>query len=195
MDSETRRADLAAARRGDAAALGRLLDGFRPYLRMLVQAVRRHGLEARFGDSDLIQDTLLEAARDFVDFRGNAIAEFAGWLRRIAVRRVRRAFRDHLGAARRDAGRERSLDDAPEPAVGETPSAELLRLEESALLAEALERLPEDMRQVLLARHFEDVPYAELARRTGRSEGALRVLYTRALRRLRDELPASPPPE
>ena len=60
MDSEARRAELTAARRGDAAALGRLLDGFRPYLRMLVRAVRRHGLEARLDDSDQIQDTLLD---------------------------------------------------------------------------------------------------------------------------------------
>ena len=55
-------------------------------------------------------------------------------------------------------------------------------------MAEAVARLPEDMQAVILGRHVDDAPYAELAARLGRSEGAVRVLYTRALRRLRDEL-------
>jgi RNA polymerase sigma-70 factor (ECF subfamily) len=54
-------------------------------------------------------------------------------------------------------------------------------------MAEALSRLPEDMQQVLLGRHLDGASYGVLAERLGRSEGAVRVLYTRALRRLREE--------
>jgi RNA polymerase sigma-70 factor (ECF subfamily) len=54
-------------------------------------------------------------------------------------------------------------------------------------MAEALARLPDDMQQVLLGRHMDGLSYAELAGRLGRTEAAVRVLYTRALRRLRDE--------
>jgi DNA-directed RNA polymerase specialized sigma24 family protein len=41
---------------------------------------------------------------------------------------------------------------------------------------------------VLLGRHMDGLAYGQLAERFGRSEGAVRVLYTRALRRLREEM-------
>jgi DNA-directed RNA polymerase specialized sigma24 family protein len=46
------------------------------------------------------------------------------------------------------------------------------------------------MQQVILGRFVEDQPHAVLAERLGRSEAAVRMLYLRALRRLREELEA-----
>ena len=59
-------------------------------------------------------------------------------------------------------------------------------------MAEAIAELSEEMQAVLLGRHLHFRSYAELAVELGRSEGAVRVLYTRALRRLRESLPATP---
>jgi RNA polymerase sigma factor (sigma-70 family) len=60
--------------------------------------------------------------------------------------------------------------------AGSNPRARAIRDEEMARFATCLERLPEDMQRVLLARHTGDVPYAELAQAIGRSEGAVRRL-------------------
>lgn len=178
------------ARRGDMVALGGLLDQFRPYVRVLVHAAWRRMAPARQDDSDLIQDTMLVVLDAFARFRGATVAEFAGWLRTLTLRTVAHAVRSHVVAGKRGIRREEALldlDQAP-MAEGQGPSDEAQRHEQAAHVAAALERLPGDMQQVLRARMFDGASYAELAARMQRTEGALRVLYTRALRRMSDEL-------
>jgi RNA polymerase sigma-70 factor, ECF subfamily len=157
MTAAEYQAALERARAGDGEALGRLLEGLRPYLRFVVRALRRGRVAGRLDDSDLIQDALLESQRCFGRFQGQSVNELAGWLRAIAVRTVGHALRDHLGAARRDAGRE--VRGAPEEVVdaGSTPSGRAMREEEVARLATCIERLPDDMQQVLLGRHTDEV--------------------------------------
>jgi RNA polymerase sigma-70 factor (ECF subfamily) len=55
-------------------------------------------------------------------------------------------------------------------------------------LAAALERLPDDYRVVIILRHIEDLPYSEIAGRMKRSEGAVRMLWVRALAQLRNDV-------
>src|SRR4029077_7102723 len=59
--------------------------------------------------------------------------------------------------------------------------------EEAVRLADALARLPEDYQTVLLLRVFEELPAEEVARRMGRSAGAVRLLEMRALTALRQQ--------
>ena len=54
------------------------------------------------------------------------------------------------------------------------------------LLADALERLPADCREVIVLRHLEGLPFAEVARRMGRTLDVVKKLWPRALARLRD---------
>ena len=117
------------------------------------------------------------------------MAELTAWLRTIVLRTAGHTLRDHLGTGKRDAGREQAGEDLAEQTVdpGHSPSSQAIRQEMSARLAERLARLPDNMQQVLLGRHLDDLSYAEMAEQFGRSEAALRVLYTRALRRLRQE--------
>jgi RNA polymerase sigma-70 factor (ECF subfamily) len=188
MNAGEQQTALAQARLGDRQALGQLLESFRPYVRYLVRALGGERLQPRLGESDLIQDALLEAHRDFGQFRGGTVAELTAWLRRIVLRSAGRALRDHLEAGKRALGCEEpaaNLDGRADP--GSSPSAQAMRHEQAARMAEALARLPDDMQQVLLGRHMDGLSYAVLAERLGRSEGAVRVLYTRALRRLREE--------
>jgi RNA polymerase sigma-70 factor (ECF subfamily) len=188
MDARERIAALESARTGDAQALGALLESFRPYVRVLVRALRDERASARVEDADLVQDALLEATRSFPGFKGGSLAELTVWLRRIAVRTTGRALRAVVGTAKRDPGRERPADDL-DALVGDpdsSPSAVAARHEEAARMAEALARLPEEMQQVLLGRHVDDLPHAILAERLGRSEAAVRMLYLRALARLRE---------
>src|SRR5215471_46761 len=101
MNAGEQQAALARARLGDSDALGRLLDSFRPYVRYLVRALGGERLQPRVGESDLIQDALLEAHRAFGQFRGSTVAELTAWLRRIVLRTAGHSLRNHLDAAKR----------------------------------------------------------------------------------------------
>jgi RNA polymerase sigma factor (sigma-70 family) len=71
---------------------------------------------------------------------------------------------------------------------GSSPEMKAMGHELHARLAAALEQLPDDMRELLQTRVIDGLDYREIARRTGRTEGALRVHYVRALRKLRELL-------
>jgi RNA polymerase sigma-70 factor (ECF subfamily) len=193
------------ARAGDAPALQALLQRYREYVRLLVRCRAAGRLQARVDGSDLIQETLLRAAQNIQQFRGTTEEEWCAWLARIAEREVIHQVRHHLGAAKRDATREQSLPAQPDDSRNgasrlehwltksqTTPSVAAMRKERSLLLAAALARLPADYREVLILRHLEGLDFAEVALRMNRSCGAVRVLWTRALKKMREELQAGP---
>src|SRR5438270_6123569 len=96
-------------RAGEAPAREQLFDRYRHYLRLLAEAqVGRH-LRAKCDPSDLVQQTLLEAHRDFPGFAGTHEPELLAWLRRILAHNLFNEAR-RFGAQQRDAAREVSLD-------------------------------------------------------------------------------------
>ncbi len=190
MDADERQAVLEQARGGDAQAVGTLLEGYRPYVRVLVRAFKDERLQGKVGESDLIQDALLEAHRCFASFQGSTPAELAAWLRQIVIRSVGHTIRGFLGTEKRDVAREQAMAGFAQLLArsGSTPSAVAIRHEQAARMAAALAQLPDDMQQVLLGRHVDNLSHAEIAAKLGRTEAATRVLYTRALRKLREVL-------
>ena len=189
MESRERQAALARARQGDNKALGELLQSFRPYVQAIVRGFRDKRLQGRLDDSDMTQNAFLEAHRSFATFQGTTVAELVLWLRAIALRTAGHSVRAYLGTEMRNPTREQTVADLSElPAASDTPSRQALQQEQASRLAEALGRLPDDMQRILLGRHVDELPYSVLAEQLGRSEAALRVLYTRALKRLREEI-------
>jgi RNA polymerase sigma-70 factor (ECF subfamily) len=188
MDAPQRQAALERAQQGDAQALGDLLQSYRPYLRVMVHSLRGDRLQTRLDDSDLIQDALLEAHRSFSAFRGSTVPELLAWLRQIVLRSAQRTIRGFVATQKRDLGREETVHGMAELLVdsGSSPSGQAIRHEQAAQMATALARLPEDMQQVLLDRLVDNKPHAQIAERLGRTEQAVRMLYLRALRRLRE---------
>jgi RNA polymerase sigma-70 factor (ECF subfamily) len=184
---------LQQARAGDAGALGRLLELYRAYLRLLARTVMGGGVRLRLDPSDLVQETFLEAHRDFAQFVGRSERELLGWLRQILVRNLADQAK-HQQAKGRDYRRQESLDallHRPSPSVEQalaagatTPGALAVRQEQTRLLGAALAELPADYRQVLLLRHMERLKFADIAQRMDRSPGAVRMLWTRALEKL-----------
>src|SRR5262245_51550840 len=110
MNAGEQQTALEQARHGDTQALGTLLDSFRPYVRFLVRALGGERLKPRLDVSDLIQDALLEAHREFNQFRGGTVAELTAWLRQIVLRTAGHTLRNHLATARRDLSREEAGD-------------------------------------------------------------------------------------
>lgn len=181
------------ARAGDADAFGALLAQYRNYARLLARALIGTTLRLRLDPSDLVQETFLEAHRDFPKFSGSSEREVVAWLRRILVRNLAdQARRQKAGL--RDYRRQESLEAALERSgarvqqalavTASSPSAAASRREQAVLLADALAALPADYREVIILRNLERLPFEEVGERMGRSPGAARMLWTRALERL-----------
>ena len=188
---------LASARGGDRAAVDKILDLYRNYLYLLARTQIDMNLARRVTPSDAVQETLLRAFKNFSRFRGASEAELMGWLRQIFAR----SLADHARQARslkRDVQREQAWRAGFEQssrhlaqlaaANQQSPSEIVSQREQSVLLADALARLPPDYREVIVLRHLERVEFAEIATRLGRSSGAVRMMWARALERLRREL-------
>jgi RNA polymerase sigma-70 factor (ECF subfamily) len=177
----------------DAAGPGPL-GGYRHYLHLLARLQMGPRVRSKLDASDLVQQTLLEAHRGLDQFRGQSKAELTAWLRRILARNLANAARD-LGRVRRDADRERSLEDALERSsirleamlASDDPSPSQLasRNEQVARLATALVELPDAQRDALTAHYLEGQSLSEVARRMGRTTPAIMGLLHRGLVALR----------
>jgi RNA polymerase sigma-70 factor (ECF subfamily) len=189
---------LAAARQGKHECLGRLLELYRNYLYVLARTQIDLHLQAQVSPSDLVQEAFLDAHRDFHQFRGGTEAELLGWLRRILVHNLARLVERQVLAQKRNVRREVSLEqrlkalhkstakvEAALLCHGSSPSVQAQRRELAAILADQLAELPADYRDVIVLRNLEGLAFAEVARRMGRTAGAVRVLWLRALDRLR----------
>jgi RNA polymerase sigma-70 factor (ECF subfamily) len=188
---------LGRAKAGDPAARGELLGLYLNYLRVLARTQIDAGLRVRLDASDLAQETLMEAFRDFRAFAGTTERELIAWLRRILVRNLADQVKHHKAQAR-DWQRQESLEallDRSSLAVQEalaagvsTPSAHAARREQAVLLADALSRLPADYGEVIVLRNLRQFKFEDIAARMGRSPGAVRMLWARALERLGQEM-------
>lgn len=185
---------LREARRGDKVALGRLLEIHRDYLRLLARLEIGRRLQGKIDASDLVQEAFLQASRAFPEFRGRTEAELMAWLRAILASRLSKTLRRYYGTQRRDLRVERALDHSSQAlqsiiAASQTsPSGRAAQDERAVFLASAVERLPDDYRDVVILRHVEGLPFAQVARRMDRSVGSVEKLWVRALGKLRAEL-------
>jgi RNA polymerase sigma-70 factor (ECF subfamily) len=186
---------LSQAQRGSDSAQGALLDKYRTYLQLLARVDLGRRLQTKVDASDVVQDTFLEAHRNFGNFRGGSEAEFVGWLRSILAARIANLVRHYFGTQGRDLRREQGLNidldhssqmiDRGLFALQSTPSQHVAQREQGLVLAEALARLPADYREIVVLRHFEELSFPEAARRMERSEDSVQKLWVRALASLR----------
>jgi RNA polymerase sigma-70 factor (ECF subfamily) len=186
------------ARLGEVLAQGQLLRRFESWLQLLARIQCESRFQAKFDPSDIVQQTLLEAVRVLSQFRGSTEAEFTAWLRQILAHALAHEIRRYHGTQKRDLTLEVSLDAelaqssqrfaALLAESDPSPSQQAARRELDVMLADVLARLPEDYREVLVLRHLEGLSHEAIAVRMNRSPGATRMLWTRALIALRQEL-------
>lgn len=186
---------LIRAARADGAALGRLLERYRGYLTLLARVQIGRRLQGKADPADLVQDTFLEAHRYFDQFRGEAEAVFLAWLRRLLASQTARLVRRYAGTQARDVDLEQTLERELDsssgatrhelPAAGESPSGTAARREQAVILADALDRLPPDYREVIILRQLEGLAFDAVAARMGRSVDAVQKLWVRGLDHLR----------
>jgi RNA polymerase sigma-70 factor, ECF subfamily len=173
-----------AARRGDRAALSRLLENHQ-------QRVFGFGVKM-CGDvedaKDVAQETLLTLARTMQDFRGES--SISTWLYTVARSFCIKKRRRTKGAP----AHHESLDKAAQEGLGEaaekaaTPEQMLLSREVRGAVAAALDKLDPEWREVIILRDIEGLTAAEVADVTGVSIAAVKSRLHRARAALRDEL-------
>jgi RNA polymerase sigma-70 factor (ECF subfamily) len=171
------------------------------YRQLLQLQVRRlqldRRLQPRFDSSDLVQETLLNAHAQLDRFRGSTEAELVKWLQEVlahaAADQVRKAK-----AQKRNVALEQSLQAAlaessarveaflasSQPSPGEQAERHELLLR----IANALEQLPQDQREVVILRDLEGASISEIAAQLARSKKSVAGLLLRGRRNLRELL-------
>ena len=140
---------------------------------------------------DVVQDALLASLKNVQSFNQTSEGAFLNWLAKVVENRIRDQL-DYFRAEKRDHRLERSLEGArsaessvplniPERGCVPTPSKVLMLSEDLARLEKAMDRLPEESRELIVAVKIEGRTYDEIAQAQGKSPDAVRMQVKRAL--------------
>lgn len=169
---------------GDTNAFARLDKKYRRKLYGMIRVIIRNEDDAW----DLVQDTLLKAYRALPRYKPEY--SFEKWLFKIASNTcIDYLRRQRFAPDTLDIG-----DDEERPAMHHadpsipTPDEVLFRQERCALVRAAIESLPQQYRQVIEMRHFEELEYTEIAARLGLPLGTIKAHLFRARQMLLKKL-------
>ena len=182
---------VALAKEGDETALNQLCKVYGERVRWIVRLRMGEELRSKLESMDMVQDVLLSALKDLRDFRYQDEGDFLRWLSRIAENRLRDNV-DKLHADKRDIRKEVRFDNyGPRtegrsfgergPVDATTPSVIMSRKEELDELARAIEELKPEYKEVIILTKIEGLSYKEISNRLGKSDEAVRKLFTRAM--------------
>jgi RNA polymerase sigma-70 factor (ECF subfamily) len=187
-------------RAGDAGALAELFEAYRPRLRRVVDLRLDDRVAARLDPSDVLQEVYLDAAAQLEAYVREPRVAFYVWLRGLTWERLLKVHRRHLGAACRAMSREQALPlDSSAALAGQfltcraSPSDVLLQEELRHRVQQALAKLDEDDREVILMRDFEGMTNGEVAQALDLGASGATMRYGRALFRLKEILSADWP--
>ena len=180
----------------DREAIQRVLEGDNDAFGLLVEKYQTkvYNLALRMCGNeddafDLSQESFLRAWRSLGSFQFEA--SFSTWLFRLSSN----ICLDFLRAKKRratvsltmvsDEDEETQLD---LPDAGPTPEEAALAADDRRLLAEALNSLPADFRQIITLRAIDDLSYTQIAEILGIQEGTVKSRLSRARTALRNKL-------
>jgi RNA polymerase sigma-70 factor (ECF subfamily) len=168
---------------------------FRNRLRRMVEMRISPRLAGRIDPSDVVQETLVEAAQRFEDYCRKPTLSPYLWLRFLTLQRLNILYRRHVGTRKRSTSCESPLPNVEATSIalaewfvdsGTSPSQAAVRREQRDILLQALTSMAPRDRELLTLRHFEQLSLEEAAQALGISLVAARRRYYRALERLQD---------
>jgi len=177
---------------GDPLAQQTLYSQYRQRLKRMVCVRMDRRVAGRIDPSDIVQEALAEAVRQLPDYARERPLPLYPWLRQLALNKIRDAYRRHVQAAVRSVQREESLPLPDESAMDlarrlasnrSGPFRRLLRGEQRQLVRQALDRLGDTAREVLVLRFLEQMTVAEVAAILNLTEAGVRSRQRRALER------------
>ena len=163
---------------GDDGAWNKLLERLRPRLVLWVATRLSPTLRAKEDPEDVAQEILMAVQKGRNGFARGDPKGFLAWVFKVAENRIR-DLADYHGAQKRQ-----PLD-APRAFDQTSPSARAARHEQRDRLAHAMTLLTDDHRRVIQLLRIEELPVPEVAMILDRSENAVRILYCRSLKELR----------
>jgi RNA polymerase sigma-70 factor (ECF subfamily) len=150
---------------GDSEARGPLLQRHRARLRQMIVLRLDRRLRARVDPSDVLQETLADAAGKLADYARERPLPFYPWLRRLAWEKLVQLHRWHVRTSKRSVRREEAGLPLPNGSAvqladrvashGSSASARLQRSERRQRVQAALERLSERYREAVVLRYLE----------------------------------------
>jgi RNA polymerase sigma-70 factor (ECF subfamily) len=168
-----------AARDGSRPAFDELVR--RTYVDTYTLAVRLTGNEE--DARDVVQDAYLRAWKGLKRFRGDA--QFTTWMYRIT------ANVSYTHVQKRKRLRTANLEDVEEPVdarLESRPEAMAESVSGLAELTEAVDRLPQTLRQIVILKDVYGLPHEAIAEELGISVAAAKVRLHRGRKKLRDLL-------
>ena len=167
---------------------------------LLAYADRNIGpaLRTRVEPEDIVQEVVVSALSSIDQFQVEGRDPFR-LLCQLAEQRIIDAHRHHVGAQKRSAAREVSMD---APVAGgdgfgfvnmlvasiTSPSQAFSRDQKEFQLQQAIAELNDEQREILRLRFVEGLPTKDIAERIGKSDGAIRVTLTRTVAHLQEIL-------
>ncbi len=167
--------------------LGHFLDEFRTYLLTIATAELPDAIRGKLGASDIVQETILKGFENYDKFHGTTREEFAGWLRTILINQIASIHKSYR-SQKRDLNLEVNADSRLFNPSQRSPCEVALTQEQNGVLEAALSQLPDDYREVILLRHRENLTFTEIGIHLQKSEDAVRKIWTRAVKQLKQEL-------
>ena len=175
------------ARRGCDDALSEIISRLHGYLLLIANGEMRENVQAKFGASDVVQNSLLEAHAGIHRFRGSTEAEMRAWLKQIVIHNLADEGRRYTSTQSRSVHRERSLDVIVTPLRTEGSGiGKSIEIEsENLKLAEAISLLTARQQRVVEGRHRFGYSFKEIAEQVGVAEVTARQIWARALKQLK----------
>lgn len=179
------------------AALGELLECYRPYLELKARQWMTPRTVARCAPVDIVQQTYADVVRDFAQFDGTDEPTFSHWLLKIHRNNANDMIRKHVVASKRSVLREQSQNGEGSSALfawhefasdGSTPSTRIIRGERALRLAQVLSKLSERQAQAIRLRFLDAMSICDIAQAMEISNVKVASLLKNGLRNLRDKL-------
>ena len=176
-----------AARDGCDDALSEIIARLQGYLLLIANGQMRENLQAKFGASDIVQNSLLDAHAGIDEFKGSTEAEMRAWLKQIVMHNLADEGRRYTGTQSRNVNRERSLEmmSTPLKSNGSGIRKAIQSEADKQKLARAVNRLNGRQQRVVEGRHRFGYSYTEIANQLGITEVAARKIWSRALEQLK----------
>lgn len=172
---------------GSRPAIDELFRRHRGRLLAFFSASTSTALARRVPPEDLVQETLLTAARRLHEFRPEGEHSFYAWLVGIARHKLSEAQRSEFAEKR---ARVASLDHDPSGRAT-SPSFAALRADQTERIRMAIASLPDAQATALRLRYLEGCTTAQVATAMGKSEAAIKALVVRAFAELAERLDES----
>ncbi len=199
-DNDVTEQDLCELREGNLDTLARCFQAEQPRLRSVLRFRLDPMLSRRLDLDDLLQEVYVAAAKRIQAFADGGFQSVFLWLRLIALQTLVDQQRHHLGAEKRDAAKERAINQGNTTAVtswcfaqhlvatATSPSAVIQREDLIEKVHTAIAGLDAHDQEILALRHFEELRNSEIAELLGITAKTASIRYVRALQRLQESL-------